>query len=70
LLKINLFKRLKTNISYCTIFHILELSNKTRMDLATGINFDYIRVSTNEQNLDRQLEEKKSYVTNEKSPII
>jgi len=40
------------------------------MDLATGINFDYIRVSTNEQNLDRQLEEKKSYVTNEKSPII
>ena len=31
-----------------------------------GINFGYIRVSTKEQNLDRQYEALKSYVTNEK----
>ncbi|MGW9019332.1 recombinase family protein [Priestia megaterium] len=31
-----------------------------------GINFGYIRVSTNEQNLDRQLEVIKPYITNEK----
>ncbi len=35
-----------------------------------GINFDYIRVSTNKHNLDRQLEAIKPYVTNEKSAII
>ncbi len=40
------------------------------MGLAMGINFDYIHVSTNEQNLDRQLETIKPYVTNEKSTII
>ncbi|MFD6206743.1 recombinase family protein [Peribacillus sp. NPDC060253] len=31
-----------------------------------GINFGYVRVSTKEQNLDRQLEALKSYVTDEK----
>jgi len=31
-----------------------------------GINFGYIRVSINEQNLDRQLEAIKPYITNEK----
>lgn len=36
------------------------------MVLAFGINFGYIRVSTKEQNLDRQLEAIKPYVTAEK----
>jgi DNA invertase Pin-like site-specific DNA recombinase len=36
------------------------------MVLTMGINFGYIRVSTNEQNLDRQLEPIKPYITNEK----
>lgn len=36
------------------------------MGLVMGINFGYIRGSTNEQNLDRQLEAIKPYVTNEK----
>jgi DNA invertase Pin-like site-specific DNA recombinase len=36
------------------------------MVLAVGIDFGYIRVSTNEQNLDRQLEAIQPYVTNEK----
>ncbi|MGG0338168.1 recombinase family protein [Priestia aryabhattai] len=31
-----------------------------------GINFGYVRVSTNEQNLDRQLEVIKPYLTDEK----
>ncbi|MDF2052722.1 recombinase family protein [Priestia megaterium] len=34
-----------------------------------GTNFGYIRVSTNEQNSDRQLEAIKPYVTNEKYSI-
>jgi hypothetical protein len=33
------------------------------MVLAMGINFGYIRVSTNEQNLDRQLEAMKNIYT-------
>ncbi|MEH6887536.1 recombinase family protein [Priestia megaterium] len=31
-----------------------------------GISFGYIRVSTNEQNLDRQFEAIQPYITNEK----
>lgn len=36
------------------------------MVITMGINFGYIRVSTNEQNLDRQLEVIKPYLTDEK----
>ncbi|MGE7717884.1 recombinase family protein [Priestia megaterium] len=36
------------------------------MVLVLGINFGYIRVSTNEKNLERQLEAIKPYMTDEK----
>jgi hypothetical protein len=50
-------------------FIYLNYLIEIRMILAMGTNFGYIRVSTNEQNLDRQLEAIKPYVTNEKYSI-
>lgn len=45
---------------------IFKLSTKRNGGLIMGINFGYIRVSTKEQNLDRQLVALQPYITDEK----
>lgn len=52
-----------TFIDYWCIF---RLSTKRNGDFNMGINFGYVRVSSKEQNLDRQYEALKDYVTDEK----
>lgn len=49
-----------------SLYTIKNYQLKETVVLSVGINFGYMRVSTKEQNLERQYEALKGYVTDEK----